>query len=59
MSNDQTDRMSERPTQPEQKGLPADYRGATPEQVALAVLRSLKPSPKASRSNSKPTRLAR
>lgn len=32
-------RMSEKTTQPDRKGLPADYRGATPEQVALAVLR--------------------
>ena len=30
--------MSEK-TQPDRKGLPADYQGATPEEVALAVLR--------------------
>ncbi len=32
--------MSEKTTEPDgRKGLPADYRGATPGQVALAVLR--------------------
>ena len=32
--------MSDKPKRkPYQKGLPADYQGATPEQVAKAVLR--------------------